>query len=64
MPHNRHAQARLSGFDETWHEVAIIALLQEMEYFLIWMSTSGFRAPSIAGASFYSLQGKLLCNLE
>ena len=39
-----------------------MALLQEMKYFLIWASTSGVRAPPGAEASFYSLQGKLLCN--
>ena len=30
-------------------------LFQEMEYFLIWASTSGVRAPPGAEASFYSL---------
>ena len=35
-----------------------MALLQEMEYFIIWASTSGVDAE----ASFYSLQDKLLCN--
>ena len=41
-----------------------MALLQEMEFFffLIWASTYGVRAPPGAKASFYSLQGKLLCN--
>ena len=39
-----------------------MALLQEMEYVLIWVSTSNVRAPPGAEASFYSLQGKLLCN--
>ena len=39
-----------------------MALLQEMEYFLIWASISGVRVPPGAKASFYSLQGKLLCN--
>ena len=39
-----------------------MALLQEMEYFLIWASTSGVRAPPGAEASFYNLQGKLLVN--
>ena len=42
--------------------VAHMALLQEMEYFKIWTSTSGVRAPSVAEASFYSLEDKLLCN--
>ena len=41
-----------------------IVLLQEMEYFLIWASTSGVRAPPVTEAFFYSLQGKLLCNLR
>ena len=61
MPHNRFPQARLSDFDEPSTYVAHIALLQEMEYFYIWTSTSGVRAPSVAEASFYSLEGKLLC---
>ena len=42
---------------------AHIAFLQEMEYYKIWTSTPGVRAPSVAGAFFYSLQGKLICNL-
>ena len=41
MPHNMHPQARLSEFDETRHIYIVhMALLQEMEYFLIWASTS------------------------
>ena len=36
-----------------------MALLQELEYFLIWASTSGVRVPPGAKASFYSLQGNL-----
>ena len=39
-----------------------MALLQEMEYFLIWVCTFGVRAPPGAEASFYTLPGKLLCN--
>ena len=39
-----------------------MVLLQEMEYILIWASTSGVRAPPGAKAPFCSLQGKLLCN--
>ena len=39
-----------------------MTLFQEMEYFLVWASTSGVRGPPGAEASFYSLQGKLLCN--
>ena len=51
--------------------IVYMAFLQEMEFFfffffsfffLIWASTSGVRAPPGAEASFYSLQGKLLCN--
>ena len=46
------------------HGIYIVhmALLQEIEYFLILASTSGVRAPPGAEASFYSLQGKLQCN--
>ena len=34
--------------------VAHMALLQETEYFKIWTSSSGVRAPSAAEASFLS----------
>ena len=65
MPHTMHPQAMLSEFDETWNIYIVrMALLQEMEYFLICASTSGVRAPPGAEAPFYSLQGKLLCNLS
>ena len=45
--------------------IADMAFLQEMKYmyFQIWTSTSGVRSSAVAEASFYNLQGKLICNL-
>ena len=50
---------------QNWMKLGIYIVhmaLQEMKYFLVWASTSIVRAPPGAEASFYSLQGKLLCN--
>ena len=62
VPHNMHPQARLSEFDETWHIYSLWPFYRKWSTFLIWAFTSALRAPPRAEASFYSLQGKLLCN--